>query len=141
MIDRTLNLIFLFCILLIIITVICGVNDALQRSEVWEQEWIERTIGCKNTSDQFDDHKHYELDELIIAIKNLRLANDYSAAQQLENYLRKNYKAIGVTTIISKRELNEILFYTAIVSLFLLFPICANYIRHGRFRVWNRTPN
>ena len=82
----------------------------------------------------------YKSEKLITAIKNAREQHEYSDAFKLEEVLESMYKPSGnVYTRFNNSEVVEIAMYVSGTLLLLLIPACLNYIRHGSFRLWNKS--
>ena len=106
------------------------VVDAWEKSKPWEKTWI-----------AIEGKKHqFELEDLVIAIKNANNQGEYTDAQKLEAALVSTYKPTGeITNRFNKHEIKNTAECTFVTLMLLIFPACINYIRHGRFTLWNKT--
>jgi hypothetical protein len=129
MLDRLTNL--LAAIIALIVTATLGANlvSDWKRTEPWDQEWAPR---LNNPAPQ-------TARELTTAMMNASGANDYKAVQVLRSHLETHFEPSGVvTTRFSKSELAETAIFVALSVLLFLLPCSLNYVRRGRFRLWNK---
>lgn len=128
MIDRTINLLSIFIFLVALIVLAVNVNDSWTKTEPWEQKWI----AIKNVEQKYDS------DKLIIAIKKAHEQNEYSDVYTLEETLESMYKPSGeILTRFNAYEIQQIVEYVLLTLLFLVVPVSINYVRHGKFKLWN----
>jgi hypothetical protein len=101
--------------------------EAWNSNDPWDEEW--RPIAGKPTTGTSA--------EMIGAIRNATKSNVY-AASMLREDLEANYERTGnVTVRFSASELFTIGVQAGGVLMFLLVPVSIDYVRHGRFRIWN----
>lgn len=130
MIDRAVNLLTLFIVFLALIVLASNLHDAWVKSEPWEQKWSE--IKGKE--------QKYESDKLITAIKNARDQHEYSDAYKLEEALESMYRPSGeVLKRFNALEIQSTTEYVSLALLLLIVPISINYVRHGKFKLWNKS--
>lgn len=128
MIDRTINLLTIFIFLVAFIVLVVNVNDSWTKTEPWEQKWI----VIKNVEQKYDS------DKLITAIKNANEQSEYSDAYILEETLKSMYKPSGEVLIrFNAYEMQQIIGYVLLTLLLLVVPVSINYVRHGKFKLWN----
>lgn len=130
MIDRAINLLTMFIFLVALIVLIAKLSDSWTQTEIWEQKWV----GMKNVKQEYDSNK------LIAAIKNANEQDEYSDAYTLEEVLKSMYKPSGEVLIrFNTYEIKEIIQYVLFTLLLLVVPISINYVRHGKFKLWNES--
>jgi hypothetical protein len=130
MIDRTVNLLNLFIMLVVMITLATNIQDAWNKSEPWEQNWV--AIQGKEQT--------HSAARLIAAIKNARDQHEYSDVYKLEDVLESMYKPSGnVHKRFSTHEIRRAAEYVFLALLLLVIPIGINYVRHGKFKLWNKS--
>lgn len=117
---------FIFLVALIVLVV--NVNDAWTKTEPWEQKWI----ANKNVEQEYDSEK------LILAIKSANEQHEYSDAYTLEETLNNMYKPSDEVLIrLNTYEIQQIIEYVLFTLLLLIVPVSINYVRHGKFKLWN----
>jgi len=130
LIDRAVNLLTLFIVFLALIVLASNLHDAWEKSEPWEQNWI----AIK------EKEQKYESDKLITAIKNARDQREYSDAYILEEALESMYRPSGeVLKRFNAREIQDTMEYVFLALVLLIAPISINYVRHGKFKLWNKS--
>jgi hypothetical protein len=139
MFDRVINLITALSLVIIISNLTFSSFDAWNSTKFWEMNWSQKKV---NVFDQFDEKpsnstKH-SLEKVIKAIKGAKNANDFPAMQQLEEYLETNFEATEEVKIRYSSEEKEYIFISFLISLLtLIIPLSINYIKNGKFRLWN----
>lgn len=143
MIDRTINLISIFCIAFICAVTGYVTYDSWVSTKHWEKVWIMNKDRKPNPFDQFDDpnqvQKILEPERILSALKNAEKAFDFDAVARLKEHLESNYKPTGEVKIrFSEKDLTHILLALFISSLSLIVPLSVNYVRHAKCRLWNK---
>ena len=115
---------------LVLIVLASNLRDAWVNSEPWEQKWV-----AINNEEQ-----KYDSDKLVTAIKNARSQNEYSDAYKLEDALESMYKPSGeVLNRFNTHEVQNTAGYVFLALLLLIAPVSVNYVRHGKFKLWNKS--
>jgi len=78
----------------------------------------------------------YSLEQIRSAMSRARKDGNFEAMSELSQ-LREHYYIEEVHTRINSSELIEAASFFGLCLLFLIVPISMNYIRCGRFRLWN----
>ena len=78
----------------------------------------------------------YSVEQIDSAIQRAVEAGDPKAVRELSRY-RHHYYTEEVHTRINRSELIEAAGFFGLCLLLLIVPISMNYIRCGRFRLWN----
>ena len=140
MLDRAINLLSIFCFVLVLAVTYSNTYRAWMHVNSWEKEWVKKP----NVFDQFDNEAQktkttYDLEKVISALGKANQANDYKAVAVIEELLEANFSATGKVHVrIAHDELIDILVYLLVSCLSFSVPLCLNYIRHGKFRIWNK---
>jgi hypothetical protein len=129
MIDRAINIITLLIFLLALIVIGVNTYGAWIYIEPWEQGW---------SANENVEYK-VESERLTQAIKVALDKKEYSDSYRLREILENNYTETGVIkTRINAKETVETVQYVLLVFTLLIIPLCFNYIRHGKFKIWNK---
>jgi len=129
MIDRSLNILTLIILLLVVLVVLSNLHFAWEQSELWEQEWLP-----KNNVEQT-----HTPEELIAALRNARAQREIADSLKLEDSLKAMYWSSGkVNKRFNPSEIQDIAAYSLLSLLLLIIPLSVNYIRHGKFKLWNK---
>lgn len=129
MFSRLTNLLTLAALAVALVASAEGLYDGWNSVAPWEQEWS--VIPGK-------EPKHAS-QQLIAAIRSASEVGAFNDADKLINALRSDFRPTGNVFI----RLNESELFGAMKAgffglLLLLIPMSVNYLRHGRFRLWNR---
>lgn len=129
MLDRLTNLLVLLVAALALAAFGVSWAEAWNSTNPWEEEW--RPIVGKPALHAATD--------ITNAIKNATGSNSYADANSLRQYLEANYERTGSISVrISAEETMKIFAWIGATLLLLFIPVAINYVRHGRFRIWNR---
>jgi disulfide bond formation protein DsbB len=129
MLDRTTNLLVLLIVVLALAALGFGFRHAWGETPIWEQQWVAKA-GVQPS---------IPADQLLTALKNATAAEAYDHVATLENALRKDFEPIGASFLhILSNNLFAMGKVAGVVFLFLVVPVSLNYVRHGKFRLWNR---
>ena len=130
MIDRMVNLITLLVLFLTFVVLLASARDAWNKTEPWEQSWV-AIEGAEQP---------YSSDRLVNAIRNAKSQNAYADASRLTEILKEMYEPTGeVSTRFNRSEIKEIALFVLGTLLLLFVPASINYVRKGRFKIWNTT--
>ena len=137
MIDRVINLTSLLSIVAVITFTSLEIYNAWNTTYLWDAEW---ELPKEKVLDQFDQVKgadRWSPKEIVSALKSAKFAGDHSASNRLEKYLFKNYVKTEKKIRFNDQEKKEIVITFLISLLSLLVPFSINYVKHGKFRLWN----
>ncbi len=130
MINRAVNLLTLFVVSLMVVVFAFNMRDAWEHSEPWEQKWV-----AKKGKEQ-----KYKSDELTTDIRNAREQHEYSDSYKLEQALESMYQPSGeVLKRFNGYEIQKTLEDVCLTLLLLVAPVAINYVRHGKFKLWNKS--
>lgn len=134
----------MLCVIVICAASINTVYDAWKFSKIWEQTWIINDNHKSNPYSKFDVHLKglalQDVDVLLSAIERADKESDSEALRVLIKHLKSNFKSTDETKVrFSDTEVIDILLNILFSVMFLVLPASANYIRHGKFRLWNRS--
>jgi len=105
-----------------------GLYIAWTSTHPWEKEWIVRS-GAQP--------KH-PATTILKAMQNARAAGDDHAVSEFGDYLHQNFQSTGKVLVhFTGKEDWHILLFLVIPLSFLVLPGSLNYVRHGKFRIWN----
>lgn len=129
MVNRAINLVVLFIISATLLVFCFFVFRSWHNTSPLDYVWIQK-VGSS---------PKYAADDLLYMINKAGDALDYASVDVLQEALNESYERSGNVRVgFSCSEIFEIFIYT-IGSIFLLiFPVSANYVRSGFFRLWNR---
>lgn len=129
MVDRFVNLITLLIFLVLLGTLTTTSYDAWKETKTWEQSW----------SPIDGVEPNFSADQIVLAIKNAQAQNEIYDVLTLKKTLEQSYKPTGEVLVrFSESELTNIFTNTCGALLLILLPLSINYVRHGRFRLWNK---
>jgi len=129
MLDRITNVLVLLIAALVVFAVSSGTLSAWRITPLEDYAWTAR-VGVIPSNDV----------DVYFRAKALAVAGrDWEAADEIEAMLRKDYQQSE--TPVRRLNLQEIASIGMdVLPLLLAFaiPVTINYIRHARFRLWNR---
>ena len=129
MLDRATNLTVVFLVALALVVLAVNVSDSWRSTRPWDQGWALRA----------DNTPKYDAERLLKAMRGASEAGDYSAVSTLQEALEADYKPSGEVYVrLTRSEILEALAYFGLVLLLLIVPLSLNYVRHGKFWLWNR---
>ena len=126
MIDRCINLIVILVLALGCWGFSAKLVDSWSSTPERDRVWLEPE----------GSEPEHSAEEILSAIHRAAAAGNFDAMRELSEYRRQNYIE-EVHTRINGSELIDIAGFIGFCLLLLLVPISLNYIRHGRFRLWN----
>jgi hypothetical protein len=130
MLDRLTNLFVLLAVFGTIIVFSVKLEVSWRTTAPWEEKWIAKQGA----------HPSHPAERLLDAMRRATVAREYEDARKLRQALDADYIRSGeVLTHFSPDEVEEALTFLAFSLLLLAAPVSFNYVRHGKFRVWNRT--
>jgi len=130
MIDRATNLLVLFIIFVTIIVFGDTTVDKWRHSEPWEKAWVLKNPSVPAPLDS---------KTLVTAYRNAYNAENHAAASRFLEITEQFFTPSAVLVRFSESEIRELATILLISPLYLLLPICLNYLRHGGVRLWNRS--
>ncbi len=129
MLDRLTNLLVLFTLAAALVVLAMSLHNAWSTTAPWEKEWVAKP-GAQPS---------HTAEEVLTAIRNATAAHAYEDAQKLENILEREFEPSGKILVhLSWLELSEAAIAVFATLLILIIPLSLNYVRHGKFRLWNR---
>lgn len=129
MLDRLTNLLVLFTLTAALVVLAISLHTAWSTTAPWEKEWVAKS-GAQPT---------YSVEKVLTAIRNATASHAYEDAQKLENILEREFVPTGKILVnVSWFELSELAITVFSVLLILVIPLSLNYVRHSKFKIWNR---
>lgn len=129
MLDRLANLLVLFLIAASFAVTGNQLWSAWRNTEPWDEEWIAKA----------GTHPEYPAKRLLEAMRKATDAYEFADAKSVRDVLEACYQPSGrVTTRFTRKEIGSTLQATFGTLMLCIIPLCMNYVRHGRFRLWNR---
>jgi hypothetical protein len=129
MIDRITNLLVLFIIAAALLIFSFKLSESWKVTAPWEQEWHPKE-GMRPT---------LSIQEILSAMREADAIHEHDDLQVLKKALESEFIPTGVILVrLSSNEIYEALIRFVTVLGAIVFPICLNYVRHGKFRLWNR---
>ena len=128
MLNRATNLLVLLVILGALLLLAIKLNIAWHATEPWELEWNPKSGTASN----------YSAHRLTQAIRQASAAHAINDVVALKKELEAHFEpSTIILTRFSSGEIFGALFSGAVTLVGLIVPVCLNYVRHGRFRLWN----
>jgi hypothetical protein len=129
MFDRLTNLIALTTLAVAFGIGANSLYEAWRLAAPWEEEWI--VIPGK-------EPKHTS-EQLLAGIQKASELCEFKDANTLEAVLRSDFRPTGKVLVrFNNSELLSACTSFAAALFLLLLPVSINYLRHGKFRLWNR---
>ena len=129
MLDRLTNLLVLFILAAALIVLSNGIWNAWNTTAAWEQVWVAKP----------EKHSPYPAEKLLTGIQKATEFNEHEDAAKLEAYLKEFYDPSGTILVhLSWPEIREVAIASLLTLLLLIVPVSLNYVRHGKFRIWNQ---
>ena len=128
MLDRITNLLVLLILGATAIIVATSSIKAWYTTNLWEEEWRKKA----------DTKPVASAEELLRMLKEATKRAEQSDATDLMELLENGYERTGrVSVRFTQEELLDIAINAGLALAFLVVPISVNYVRQGRFQLWN----
>jgi hypothetical protein len=128
MIDRAINLLVLGVFLAALASLGFGLHRAWVSTDAWDKEW-----AAKN-----DEELPYSAEEVLNAMRKANSAGASKDVAKLRQYLEEHFRPTGnVSVRFTVMEIWESVLFLLIPTVLLVIPMSINYVRHGKFRIWN----
>lgn len=128
MIDRAINLLVICVLLIAMISLAVGLHRAWEETDAWNKEWTSTTDG----------ELRYSPEEVLTAMRKADSVGARNDVEKLREYLNENFRPTGrISVRFTIREIWESFLFLVIPAFLLVVPVSLNYVRHGKFRVWN----
>lgn len=128
MIDRAINLLVVCVFLIAMVSLAVGLHRAWEETDAWDKEWTSTTDG----------ELRHSAEDVLTAMRKADSVGASNDVEKLREYLNENFRPTGTVSVrFTAREIWESLLFLIIPAFLLVLPISLNYVRHGKFRVWN----
>ena len=131
MLDRLTNVAVILIFMASLAVLGMSVHDTWHSTQPWHKEWVAQPSASPPVPSE----------RILLAMERAHAAQNFDDVSRLHQHLNDSYRASPSGTVLvrlTSSELRAIALYYFLALTLLFIPVLANYVRHGKFRVWNR---